>query len=81
LLANTLADPGLELHNAHGTLIDPNDNWQTSPQETQIQATGLAPDAAEPAIYVSLATGIYTAIVYGVGPAPTGTALIEVYPQ
>jgi len=27
----------LELHNAQGTLIDSNDNWQTSPQKTQIQ--------------------------------------------
>jgi hypothetical protein len=25
--------------------------------------------------------GNYTAIVRGVGPAPTGTALVEVYPQ
>jgi cyclophilin family peptidyl-prolyl cis-trans isomerase len=81
-LANTLADPALELHNAQGTLIDSNDNWQTSPQKTQIQATGFAPpNAAEPALYVSLPTGNYTAIVRGVGPAPTGTALVEVYPQ
>ena len=81
-LANTLADPALELHNAQGTLIDSNDNWQTSPQKTQIQATRLAPDAAaEPALYVPLATGTYTAIVKGVGPAPTGIALVEVYPQ
>lgn len=81
-LANTLADPALELRNAQGALVDSNDNWQTSPQKTQIQATGFAPhNAAESALYVSLPTGNYTAIVRGVGPAPTGTALVEVYPQ
>ena len=81
-VANTLPDPALELRNAQGALVDSNDNWQTSPQKTQIQATGFAPpNAAEPALYVSLPTGNYTAIVRGVGPAPTGTALVEVYPQ
>lgn len=81
-VANALPDPALELRNAQGALVDSNDNWQTSPQKTQIQATGYAPpNAAEPALYVSLPTGNYTAIVRGVGPAPTGTALVEVYPQ
>jgi cyclophilin family peptidyl-prolyl cis-trans isomerase len=81
-VANALPDPALELRNAQGALVDSNDNWQTSPQKTQIQATGYAPpNAAEPALYVSLLTGNYTAIVRGVGPAPTGTALVEVYPQ
>jgi cyclophilin family peptidyl-prolyl cis-trans isomerase len=79
---SALPDPALELRNAQGALVDSNDNWQTSPQKTQIQATGFAPpNAAEPALYVSLPTGNYTAIVRGVGPAPTGTALVEVYPQ
>jgi cyclophilin family peptidyl-prolyl cis-trans isomerase len=81
-VANALPDPALELRNAQGALVDSNDNWQTSPRKTQIQATGFAPpNAAEPALYVSLPTGNYTAIVRGVGPAPTGTALVEVYPQ
>jgi cyclophilin family peptidyl-prolyl cis-trans isomerase len=81
-LANALADPALELRDAQGTLIDSNDNWQTSPQKTQIQASGVAPpNPAEPAVYVSLPAGNYTAIVHGVGPTPTGTALVEVYPQ
>jgi hypothetical protein len=81
-LPNVLADPALELRNAQGTLVDSNDNWQTSPQKTQIQGTGFAPpNAVEPAVYDSLPTGNYTAIVRGVGPAPTGTALVEVYPQ
>ena len=81
-VANALPDPALELRNAQGALVDSNDNWQTSAQKTQIQATGFAPpNAAEPALYVSLPTGNYTAIVRGVGPAPTGTALVEIYPQ
>jgi hypothetical protein len=81
-VTNALSDPALELRDAQGTLIDSNDNWQTSPQKTQIQASGHAPpNPAEPAVYVSLPMGNYTAIVHGVGAAPTGTALVEVYPQ
>jgi hypothetical protein len=81
-LANPLPDPALELHDAQGTLLDSNDNWQTSTHKTQIQASGFAPpNPAEPAVYVSLPAGNYTAIVYGVGATPTGTALVEVYPQ
>ena len=81
-LANVLPDPALELRNAQGALVDSNDNWQTSPQKTQIHASGVAPpNPAEPAVYVSLPAGNFTAIVHGVGATPTGTALIEVYPQ
>lgn len=81
-VTNALNDPALELRNAQGTLIDSNDNWQTSPQKTQIQASGFAPpNPAEPAVYDSLPAGNYTAIVHGVGASPSGTALVEVYPQ
>ena len=81
-VTNALSDPALELRNAQGALVDSNDNWQTSPRKTQIQASGHAPpNPAEPAVYVSLPTGNYTAIVRGLGPAPNGTALVEVYPQ
>jgi len=81
-VANVLSDPALELHNAQGALVDSNDNWQTSPQKTQIQMTGFTPpNAAEPALYVSLPAGNYTAIVLGVGATHTGNALVEVYPQ
>jgi cyclophilin family peptidyl-prolyl cis-trans isomerase len=81
-VANALNDPALEVRDAQGALVDSNDNWQTSPQKTQIQASGKAPpNPAEPAVYVSLPTGNYTAIVRGVGATPTGTALVEVYPQ
>ena len=81
-VTNALNDPALELRDAQGTLLDSNDNWQNSPQKSQIQASGFAPPMpAEPAVYDSLPAGNYTAIVHGVGASPTGTALVEVYPQ
>jgi hypothetical protein len=81
-VANALNDPALELRNAQGTLVDSNDNWQSNPKKAQIQASGLAPpDAAEPALLVTLPMGNYTAIVRGVGAMPTGLALLEIYPQ
>src|SRR5438876_4977966 len=78
----TLSDPALELRNAQGTLIDSNDNWQSSPKSAQIQASGLAPpDSAEPAVLATLPMGNYTAIVRGVRAVPTRLALLEIYPQ
>jgi cyclophilin family peptidyl-prolyl cis-trans isomerase len=80
-VANALSDPALELRNAQGTLVDSNDNWQSSPKSAQIQASGLAPpDSAEPAVLATLPMGNYTAIVRGVGTKPTGLALLEIYP-
>src|SRR5438093_949584 len=81
-VANALNDPTLELRNAQGTLVDSNDNWQSSPKSAQIQASGLAPpDSAEPAVLATLPMGNYTAIVRGVRAVPTGLALLEIYPQ
>jgi len=81
-VANALSDPALELRNAQGTLVDSNDNWQSSPKSAQIQASGLAPpDSAEPAVLATLPMGNYTAIVRGVRAVPTGLALLEIYPQ
>ena len=75
-----LADPTLELHDGQGTLIAFDDNWQDdSDQATQIQATGLVPaEPSESALVETLAPGVYTAIVRGVG-ATSGVALVEVY--
>src|SRR5437763_8386471 len=57
-VANALNDPTLELRNAQGTLVDSNDNWQSSPKRGQIQASGLAPpDSAEPAVLVTPPNG------------------------
>src|SRR5258705_37734 len=86
-ITNALANPTLELHNAAGTLIASNDNWQTtiiggiitSNQVSDIQNSGHAPTAAsESAIIANLTPGNYTAIVRGVNNT-TGVALVEAY--
>ena len=77
-VTDALADPVLELHDANGTLIKSNDNWNTPPAP-DIEATGLAPtNPLESAILTSLPPGGYTAIVAGKGGL-TGVALVEVY--
>ena len=86
-LTGVLADPVLELHKAVGnvdTTIASNDNWRTS-QQTQIQATGLAPtNNLESAIIATLEPYsqsnpvTYTAIVRGKNNG-TGVGLVEVY--
>ena len=49
------------------------------PRQAQLQASGLAPnDAAEAAIFATLAPGAYTAIESG-KDGGTGVGLIEVY--
>ena len=82
-----LADPQLELHDASGTLIGENNDWQTTQiggiivgdQVAEIQASGLAPtQPAESAIIGTLQPGAYTAIVKGVNNT-IGNGLVEVY--
>jgi hypothetical protein len=84
---NVLANPTLELHNARGTLIGFNNDWQTTiiggvitrNQVSDIQNSGHAPTAAsESAIIADLQPGNYTAIVRGVNNT-TGIGLVEVY--
>ena len=86
-IANALANPTLELHNAAGTLIGSNDNWQTTiiggiitaDQVSAIQNSGHAPtEPSESAIIANLAPGNYTAIVRGVSNT-AGVGLVEVY--
>jgi hypothetical protein len=75
---NVLADPYLELHNAHGDIIFGNNNSRDG-QEAAIQASGFAPpDNLESAILIALPAGNYTAIVRGANGG-TGNALIEFY--
>jgi uncharacterized delta-60 repeat protein len=77
-IADALADPTLELHSADGTVIASNDNWKDT-QETEIEATGLAPSMdEESALLQTLPPGAYTAIVAGVNNT-TGVALVEIY--
>jgi hypothetical protein len=78
-VADPLADPFLELHNADGDVIASNDNWMDDPNMQTVTDRGLAPtDANESAIYDVLPPGAYTAILSGVGDT-TGIGLVESY--
>ena len=79
-IANVLADPTLELHDSHGTLLMSDDNWRDdASQAAQIMATGMPPpNDLESAIVTTLPPGAYTAIVAGKNGG-TGVALVEVY--
>ena len=77
-ITNALADPMLELRDAHGQLVLSNDNWKSS-QATAIQATNIQPtNDLEPAIVNTLPAGAYTAIMRGKNNG-TGVGLVEVY--
>ena len=76
-LANSLADPMLELYQ-DATLIMSNGNWKDS-QQSEIEATGIPPtDDLESAIVVTLAPGSYTVILRG-QDSGTGIGLVEAY--
>lgn len=77
-VSNALQDPVLELHDADGSVIAFNNNWEDS-QAAEISAAGIPPpNQNESAIVRSLAPGAYTAVVRG-NDATTGVALIEAY--
>lgn len=78
--SEVLADPTLELNGRSGFTTITNNNWRDT-QESQIQASGLAPtNDKEAAIDVDLPPGSYTAILRG-NPNGNGTGigLVEVY--
>ena len=79
-VTGALADPTLEVHDGNGVTIVSNDDWQDDPtQITNLEDAGLAPsDPRESAVYTTLPTGSYTAVVQGAS-GTTGTALVEVY--
>ncbi len=78
-LSGRLLDPMLELRDSEGGLIFSNDNWRSSPQQFDIQASGLAPtDDHEAAIIAGFLPGLYTAILRGANNS-TGIGLLEVY--
>ena len=80
-LTDRLPNPTLELRNSAGTLLDQNDDWQTSPNKQAIIDTGLAPgNSLESAIMATLpANGAaYTAIVRGANNT-TGIGVVEIY--
>jgi hypothetical protein len=75
-----LANPTLELRDAHGALILANNDWQDDPaQAAEITAAGLAPaNNLESAIAATLSPGLYTALLEGLNSG-TGIGLVEVY--
>jgi hypothetical protein len=79
-IANTLADPTLELRNENGVLLIANDDWQDNVgQAAEIAAAGLAPcNTKESAIAAILSPGLYTVIFAGLNNA-TGVGTVEVY--
>jgi hypothetical protein len=74
-----LQDPTLELYQG-STLITSNDDWRLSPQQAEIQNTGLAPGKdAESAIIATLTPNQnYTAIVRGKN-GTIGAGLVEAF--
>jgi hypothetical protein len=75
---NPLQDPTLELRDVNGVLLMANDDWKEN-QQTDINATGIAPtDDRESAILKLLTGGNYTAIVRGKN-GTVGVGLVEAY--
>ena len=79
-MPNALANPTLELRDANGALLSPNNDWQDNPaQAANITAAGLAPsNNLESAIAATLPPGLYTALLAGLNNG-TGIGLVEVY--
>ncbi len=74
-----LADPTLELHDGNGALLDSNDDWDSSPDQAEIQASGASPtNPKESAVLQILPAGPCTAIVRGVNNT-TGVGSVEIY--
>jgi hypothetical protein len=80
-LRDLLEDPTLELHNADGTIMVSNDDWQSDPvSAAELTANGLAlPDPKESGIFTSPApAGQFTAVVAGQNGG-IGIAVVEIY--
>jgi hypothetical protein len=74
-----MQDPTVELFNQNGDPINSNDDFATSPQRSEIEARGLAPeDPRESALLQNVTPGNYTAVVRGKADT-TGVGLVEVY--
>jgi len=67
------------VYNSSQTLIAINDNWQSDPGHSEIEANKLQPpNLLESATVQTLAPGSYTVIVRGKDSTP-GTGLVELY--
>jgi len=77
-IAGALTDPTLMLIDANGSVVASNNDWK-SWQQSEIQATGLAPpNDKEAAVLTTLPPGSFTAIVSGKN-GETGIALVDVF--
>ena len=75
--SNAMGNPTLTVYNVYSQVIASNDNWTSSPQAAEIQATGLAPSNSLEAAWVGyLSPGTYSAAIDGWG---TGIANLEIY--
>jgi hypothetical protein len=74
-----LADPTLELYQGN-VLLASNDNWRLSPQQAEIESSGLAPgnDAEAAIIWTLTPNQNYTAIVRG-KDGQTGVGVVEAF--
>jgi arylsulfate sulfotransferase len=78
-LSNVLRDAVLSVYDSSGNLVGTNDNWQSDPNHSVVEANGLAPaNPLEAAQVRTLAPGAYTVIVTGKDLTP-GIGLVEVY--
>ena len=78
-ISDPLADPVLSVYNSSNALIASNDNWQSDPNHSIVEAHGLAPtNLLESATVQTLAPGAYTVIVTGHDPT-AGIGLVELY--
>ena len=78
-LSGLLADPILRVYDSSGNVVASNDNWQSDPNASLVEANGLAPgNPSEAAILRGLAPGAYTVIVTG-KDATSGIGLVELY--
>ncbi|MDO8539533.1 MAG: Ig-like domain-containing protein [Opitutaceae bacterium] len=80
-VANPLADPFLSVLSSTGVVASNND-WNNaaalSTAAAQVGAFALNPSSRDAAVQVSVAPGVYTAVVDG-GTSTPGAALIELY--
>ena len=77
-VSGALEDPFLDLHNAQGTIIASNDDWQDTQEQELIDTTIPPSDPFESAIVIDLQPGNYTAVISGLDGS-TGIGLAEVY--
>jgi hypothetical protein len=86
-VADALANPTLEIHDANNATIATNNDWKstqvggliTGDQSAEIAASGVAPgNDLESAIIANLLPGSYTAVVRGLGNT-VGTGVVDAY--